>query len=136
MLRNYDVFHWLSNVGMGPFSKAYGYLGKVHQLYTGGYEPPPPITSMREARLDRRTGEIRSLCGYGAAIHEIYAMASHLGGLDVYVQTVGEKPLDAFSHYRVDIAEPCDWWMSRGYEFVGVLSMPEWAPTALPRAAM
>ena len=136
-MENYDVYHSFSNVGLGPFSQSYAYLGKVHQLYAVSLVPPPAprAASMREVPIDARTYGIRALCGWGAAIHEIYAMAGANGGLDLYVHTMGQRPRDIFAHYYLDIAEPTEWWRARDYSFIGLVTVPEWAPVG-PRAPL
>ena len=139
---NYEVYHSLSNVCMGPFSQAYVLLGRIHEVYPVQreiYAVEPVLslvnrTSMREVRLDPRVEFIRKVCGYGKPIHQIWAFANARCGLDLYVQTIGQHPFDIFMHYWVDVAAPSDWWRAQSYQFVGPVSMPDWAQPALRSA--
>ena len=137
-IQNYDVYHTLSNVAMGPFSHAYVCLGKVHEVYAS----LPPMSeqnimaSTREVIHDERLRGMRALCGYGKPIHQMWAFAHFNGGLDLYVQTIGSFPPDVFVHYGLHIDEPSDWWRARSYEVMGVIHMPDWASRVSIRSAL
>ena len=130
MVANYDVYHSTSSIAMGPLSQSYEFLGNVNERY-GHLLPPPPPADIPARGYDPRTDAIRGLCGWTSPIHEFYAMASHGGGLDLYVYTLGEKPADVFRHYWIDIHDPIDWWRARDYHFQGAVHVPEWAPAPM-----
>ena len=134
---NYDVYHTMSNESMGPFSQAYDLLGKIHEIYEvlPGLSKTNRVASARERLLDPRLRLIRRVCGYGKPIHQIWAFRSPERGLDLYVQTIGQRPFEVFARYWVDVADPSDWWRARNYHFVGMVDIPEWAPLA-PRPAL
>ena len=139
---NYEVYHSLSNVCMGPFSQAYALLGRIHQVYPAQHEIHAVESvlswtdrrSMREVHLDPRVEFIRRVCGYGKPIHQIWAFANARSGLDLYVQTIGCTPPDMFMHYWVNVVAPSDWWRAQSYQFVGPMTMPDWAPRPLRSA--
>ena len=135
----YDVYHSYSNMALGPFSQSYSLLGKIETVYAPGTLPElseaQKAMSIREIKIDPRMNAIRDICGYGAPIHQIWAFKTHGGGLDVYVQTIGQAPPDVFSHYHVNVTEPEDWWRAMEYTYVGMVSKKEWAPV-VPRAAL
>ena len=133
--RCYEVYHSLSNDCMGPFSQAYALLGQIRDVYPEQREIPTNRRSMREVPSDPTLALIRQVCGYGKPIHQIWAFAHWERGLDLYVQTIGQPPFDIFAHYWVDVADPSDWWRAQVYQFVGIVSMPDWAPPA-PRSAI
>ena len=140
---NYEVYHSLSNDCMGPFSQAYVLLGKIHEVYPvqreiHAVEPVLSLTnrrSMREVHSDPRLALIRKVCGYGKPSHQIWAFTNWQRGLDLYVQTIGQPPFEIFAHYWVDVADPSDWWRAQVYQFVGIVTMPDWAPPK-PRSAI
>ena len=136
-LANYDVYHTMSNASLGPFSQSYVLLGKVHEVYAvlPGLSPQNRVASAREVLLGARLRQIRTLCGYGKPIHQMWAFSNPHGSLDLYVQTMGQRPPDVFSHYMLQVAEPADWWRARSYDFIDVVSMPDWAPK-VPRSAL
>ena len=141
LFAEYDVFHSMSNIAMGPFSRSYELLGKVKNVYGG----LPGITqanlwwSYRDYVLDHRVVAIRQLCGYHCPIHQVWVFKTHSGGLDVYLQTLskgtlGWVPMDEFLHYWVNESEPVDWWRARHCVYLGAKREPEWAPIiARPR---
>ena len=136
-LRNYDVYHSQSSVALGPFSQAYDYLGKVNVVYAGVIPELPDrvFASMRERGiLDMRAQGIWELCGDASPVHEMYAMSSVGGGLDLYVHTMGQSPAALYSHYHLEIDEPSNWWMAERYAYLGLVTMPEWGP-AVPAGA-
>ena len=137
LLANYDVFFSKSHVGMGPLSQAYEYRGKVREFYRALPKSAPQHarTSNREIVLDARIQGIRLLCGYSKSIHQLWAFGNLEGSVDLYIQTLGQRPPDVFTHYVLRVAEASDWWRAREYEYVRTIHMPEWAPGA-PRSAM
>ena len=62
---------------------------------------------MREVHSDPRLALIRKVCGYGKPIHQIWLYANSQRGLDLHVQTIGQRPfglvaqvyLSAVGHY-------------------------------------
>ena len=134
---NYDIYWSLSNVALGPFSQAYDYLGKVREFYA--VMPGPMQRNQRavtgEGLSDGRVRMIRTLCGYAKPIHQFWAFSNPQGSLDLYVQTMGQRPADVFSLYKFEVVDPNDWRRARSYEYVGSLRMPDWAPRA-PRSAL
>ena len=136
---NYEVYHSLSNDCMGPFSQAYAFLGKIHEVYAvrQSMEIKTIWISGREVHSDPRLALIRRVCGYGKPIHQIWAFTNWQRGLDLYVQTIGQPPFDVFAHYWVDVADPSDWWRAQTYQFVDIVTMPDWAwAPPRPRSAM
>ena len=127
---NYDVYWSLSNVALGPFSQAYHFLGKVREFYA--IQPGPMQRNLaavaREGLSDGLVRMIRMLCGYGKPIHQFWAFSNPQGSLDLYVQTMGQRPADVFSHYRLEVADPNEWWRAQSYQYVGSVCMPDWAP--------
>ena len=134
----YEVYHSYANIAFGPFSQSYAPLGKLGTVYPPGKLPElsqaQKAMSIREIKLDPRMHAIRTVCGYGAPIHQIWAFKTHGGGLDVYVQTIGQAPADCFSHYHVNITEPEDWWRAKEYTYIGMIQNKAWAPVVPPAA--
>ena len=91
---------------------------------------------MRDLAPDPRIRDIRSLCGFWVPVYEMWAMRSWSGGVDLYVQTMDQEPFDVFERYHLDIAEPSQWWRARDYDYVGTISMPEWAPRIVRRVVL
>ena len=52
------------------------------------------------------------------------------------VQPFGCSPPTIFSHYKLPMEHPWDWWQSGSYEFRGLGRMPEWTADRTPRAAL
>ena len=92
--------------------------------------------SMRDLAPDPRIHDIRLFCGFRLPVVEMWAMRSWSGGLDLYVQAIGQEPVDVFLHYHLDIAEPSEWWRARDYDYRGKISMPEWAPAIVERVVL
>ena len=79
----------------------------------------------REVLMDERSREIRHLCGFGAAVHQIWTMDNEHGGVDMYVQSLGEMP-DTVVRYTLGVAEAKQWWRARTYTFVGTEDPQSW----------
>ena len=88
---------------------------------------------MRDLAPDPRIRNIRVLCGFWSPIYEMWAMRSWSGGVDLYCKTMEQPPLDVFEHYRLHVAEPSDWWRARGFNYIGMISMPEWSSQVVAR---
>ena len=129
-LKDYDVFHSLSDVAMGPLSHSYEYIGKVHELwaelsvYSDAEEQEVMSRFRDEVYMDERTRDIRYLCGFGVAVGQYWAVANRHGKVDLYVQTVGQEPADMVAHYGIGVSDPTAWCCARIYSFFGVVRVP------------
>ena len=124
-MRNYDVYHTMSSVAMGPLCQSYAYLGKVRAVYPGVIPDVLPVGDGDYVPLCSQG--IADLCGVGATVHEIYAMANVGGGVDCYVRMWLQRPSDVLAHYRIEVAEPVDWWRAQRDRFQGAIRMSQWA---------
>ena len=129
-IRDYDVYHTMSSVAMGPLGQEYRHLGKVGGVYPPETMPIPPqalIERMRqEVAIDDRLVEIRQLCGYSSPIFTIRAVPVQ-NGLELYVQTIGQAPPETYSVYAVEsITNPHEWWQAWEYTYVDTGEVPAW----------
>ena len=125
-LDTYDVYWTTSNVAMGPLSQSFEWRGQVEDVYA----------SMPQHRW-MEEGEpmtIRLLCGYGQPIHEFWASRNEERGLDLYVQTRGQMPSGAVSHYCLDVTDVTRWWTAQSYTYRGMVTMPIWVASSGQRS--
>ena len=126
-IQNYDVYHSPSSVAMGPLSQTYEFMGKVQELYAS-LSPPSEEFFMRcrrEVLMDGRSRDVRHLCGFGFAVHQFWTIDNEHGGVDMYVQSIGEMP-DTVVRYALGVAEASQWWRARTYTFVGTEVLQSW----------
>ena len=137
LLLEYDVYHSNSHIGMGPISQPYKFIGKVRDVYAERINDLRVLlesTPAVEGYIDQLSLDIRLLCGFASPIHQIWTSSHEHGVVDLYMQTIGQRPPYVFAHYGLVVAEPTEWWRPRSYSFLGTIPMSAWLRRSLRRS--
>ena len=136
-LQDYDVYHSESHFGMGPLSQPYAFIGKVRDVYAERISELRVLSESCvavEGYIDELSLDIRLLCGFSSPIHQIWTSSHVHGVVDLYMQTIGQRPPYVFAHYGLVVAEPTEWWSARSYSFLGTVPMSAWLRRSLRRS--
>ena len=71
---------------------------------------------------------------FGAIHTEAYAFNSFDGRVDFYVRAALTLPSAVFTHYKLPVGQPAEFWKAPHYDFVGQVDKPDWA--AIPMARL